>query len=500
MRCPVGFCLLLLALPAVDAATPVAFGVPAHFTGDVEVRNATWALLVFPGDEWRADAVLEGAAALEEHAYHAVNRPQVSGGPPREVHAAWTAPTEHGSTHPRVHLRPVESWGALFVRADAVEVQGVNTTLSLSDGPSMLDPRARWLPAHVPNHAFRPQALRAHEPMLLGTEPDVPLVRVQAEGLHFVELRGGAATCGGAPCARSELEDREGLVQRTSAWRWRSEDGTFAASARDAIVLVGGAGLDVTASGSVRLPDLQTATADLEQLGVSVEGQTLRGRGDLGLSDLRTREDGTARGSLSTDLVAARLDESPLAVQATASASAVAAVTLLGLLAWKGKAFASLLTGLFTRFDMDGALEHPNRRALFDYVDENPGTTFRELIGATGMAAGTARHHIAVLTRCDVLIERPFGQTLRYFHCDQEQVGDWDAVVVLRQPDMDRMYRWLLDNPGVMQREILDQAEAWGWRRSTAQHRLKRLVDNRLALVRDLGRSKSYRARVVDVR
>lgn len=170
----------------------------------------------------------------------------------------------------------------------------------------------------------------------------------------------------------------------------------------------------------------------------------------------------------------------------------------LSVLFWKMKFLA--LVCLFTRLDMDSALEHPNRRALFDYIDENPGTTFRELIRATGLAAGTARHHLAVLTRCDVLIERPFGQTLRYFHCDQEQIGDWDAVVVLREPDLDRMYRWLLDHPDVMQREILDAAESWGWRRSTAQHRLRRLVENDLALVRHLGRSKAYRARVADVR
>ncbi len=153
--------------------------------------------------------------------------------------------------------------------------------------------------------------------------------------------------------------------------------------------------------------------------------------------------------------------------------------------------------GLFTRTHGMSVLEHPNRRALFDYIDAHPGTTFRELLRATDMAAGTARHHLSVMLRCEVVVERAHGQTMRYFHPDQEHLGDWDAVVVLRQPDMDRIYRWLLDHPGVIQRTVLDAAESWGWSRSTTQHRLKRLVDNDLAQVRDLGRSKAYRARAV---
>lgn len=189
----------------------------------------------------------------------------------------------------------------------------------------------------------------------------------------------------------------------------------------------------------------------------------------------------------------------PAPVQA-AALEPTTALALLALLLWKGKALAAVFVGMFSRLEMDSALEHPKRRALFDYIDENPGTTFRELIRSTDMAAGTARHHLVILIRCEVLVELSVGQTLRYFHCDQDQIGDWDAVVVLREPNLDRIYRWLLDHPGVMQRQILDEAETWGWRRSTAQHRLKRLVDNGLALVRDLGRNKSYQARVVDVR
>lgn len=434
---------------------------------------------------------------VEEYYYHAIQWPKATGGSHR-MYDAWTPPQEHGSTGAHIRIDPMESWGALVIHAESLTISTIDTVMSLWNAPPLLRPNTESLPTSIPSHAFRPQEIPYNQPMLV-SQPAID-IHVHAQGVQSMEIRGAAAACNGQPCAHSEFENHESYVQRTTAWRWLSSGGSFSASGREAIVLVGGAGVDMTASGSVRLPDLQTAMADIEQLGVSIEGQTLRGKGELSLWDIHTSTDNTAQASLATDLQAIRLDESPLPLQAAASVSAVAAMTLLGLLVWKGKALASCLTGLFTRFDMDGALEHPNRRALFDYVDENPGTTFRELIRATGMAAGTARHHIAVMTRCDVLIERPFGQTLRYFHCDQEQVGDWDAVVVLRQPDLDRMYRWLLDNPGVMQREILDEAESWGWRRSTAQHRLKRLVDNKLALVRDLGRTKSYRARVVDIR
>ncbi len=317
-------------------------------------------------------------------------------------------------------------------------------------------------------------------------------VTIMALNVTVLEFQGLDSWCDNKLCARNTDTLEIPYYFETHSWRLNTQNGFLTLNASNTTFVQGGQGLSVSASGSIRLPSLQTSE-NLDQFGISVNGETLRGVGDITLSNVHTYPNNTGTAVISTNFQSASLDGVPVPISTTATAS-VASLTLIAILVWKGKALLSYIASQFTRLDMDAALEHPNRRAIYEYVDANPGPTFRELIRETNMAAGTARHHIAVLGRCDVLIERQYGQTMRYFHCDQEHLGDWDAVVVLRDPDVDRLYQWLLHHPDVIQRTVLDEAEGWGWSRSTAQHRLKKLVDNNLASVRDLGRVKTYKA------
>ncbi len=164
--------------------------------------------------------------------------------------------------------------------------------------------------------------------------------------------------------------------------------------------------------------------------------------------------------------------------------------TAAGLLA--KYAFAS---ALFTRLPPDEALEHPRRRALKDYIDAHPGATFRELIRATGIPAGTCRHHLSVLQRCQLIVEHRHRQTVRFFENHGKFDQTWEQVVMLREPELARLHALIEQHPKMMQKDILDTAvREWGWSRSTTQHRLERLARNDVVLVEQFGRRKLYSA------
>lgn len=141
------------------------------------------------------------------------------------------------------------------------------------------------------------------------------------------------------------------------------------------------------------------------------------------------------------------------------------------------------------------ALENANRRAVLDYIAGHPGPTFREIVRATGVAAGTVRHHLGVLKRTGLVIEHRFRSTVRLFENEPRYRDGWRTTVVLREGSLQHLHAWLEAHPGRSQKEILDNAQAWDWSRSTTQHRLKRLADEGLVEIVPHGRLKLYHAR-----
>lgn len=170
-----------------------------------------------------------------------------------------------------------------------------------------------------------------------------------------------------------------------------------------------------------------------------------------------------------------------------ATASATAAGTLIALL-------YKFLAPLFTRISADKALEHPRRQRLFAYIRENPGGTFRELLRGTDIPAGTARHHLNILERTGVVVEKRHKSTLRFFPNHGQYDDTWDAVVMLREEPLAELHGWISDHPECMQKEMLAAMAGRGWSRSTTQHRLTRLIDGGLVTVRPQGRVKRYTA------
>lgn len=213
--------------------------------------------------------------------------------------------------------------------------------------------------------------------------------------------------------------------------------------------------------------------------------------GHLAFNRLRPAHETGILATLDGDLKAARLDETyvnpsmifgPSTIATAAGVTAALAVLL------------KLLVGLFTKISPDKALEHERRRTLQDYIVSNPGATFRELLRGTGIPAGTARHHLTILRRSGLTVEKQYRSTLRFFENHGKFDETWAAVVLLREPELEKLHSWIMDNPSCKQMDVLDAMIEDGWTRSTTQHRLQRLIDGGLVTVRPQGRLKLYTA------
>jgi DNA-binding transcriptional ArsR family regulator len=116
----------------------------------------------------------------------------------------------------------------------------------------------------------------------------------------------------------------------------------------------------------------------------------------------------------------------------------------------------------------------PNRRHVYESVAISPGIGFRQLVRASGLGAGTVRHHLNVLIRHGILDERRAGSRIAFFHAGATTPA-WRGVVALRDPSLRELHAFALTTPGSCQRFFIDAMARRGWPRTTTVHRLARL-------------------------
>jgi predicted transcriptional regulator len=240
--------------------------------------------------------------------------------------------------------------------------------------------------------------------------------------------------------------------------------------------------LDFDLEGWGRFPKIQGVDCRCDS------DESLLIEGSLALQNLQRRAGNQLEGELQGHVESARLDEAAIDPDSLGVRPAVMVSAALGLLA----VAKLLILPLFTRLSREKALEHPRRKAIFDYIHDHPGANFREVARNTGIAAGTVRHHLNVLRRSEVIVEHAHGSTVRLFENQLRFQQNWADLVLLREPSLGLLHDWLKANPGSPQKGVLEGMEAHGWSRSTTQHRLARLVDGGLASIRLQGRLKIY--------
>lgn len=496
--------VLLVALLAFSSATAapstisdLEFVPPGRAAGNISGENFHWALLVF-ADQHGANA----SASFPNESLHE-NFRQVA----TEIDDG--ASTNHQFDVPVPSLSQSLPPFALELGfggrgTSSIYVEAENLSWSIESTDAALRPYDGCLRNAVGMETVHEAAARydwlcmpLSAAVLANQNASGVGLNLRGIGVSVVEWHNAASACSGLePGSCPDGGARE--IERTdvgSAFierkvrgynRLSSSQGMLNVSGFGAIAIMGGSNPDVSVDGLLRLP-VSTATPPCETC-MAPEGQTLTLGGTSRLRGLEVS--GKAmKAELEGEFSSARFDETsidPSLITGTAAAAAAVATA--------GAAFLLkfLLAPFFTRLTKAEALEHPRRKAIFEHIQRNPGTSFRETARTVGIAAGTVRHHLNVLERAGMVVERPHGATVRFFE-QKDSDADWVSVVMLREPALKVLHDWLKLHPGSPQTGILEAMEEQGWSRSTTQHRLLRLVDSGLVAIKLQGRYKMYR-------
>lgn len=484
MRKPLGLLALILVAAPVQAALDIEFGDGATLQGDLQVDDATWVVIRFD------EGASTGITTVSET--RLVNTTIADVGQVFTPNAGVEG--QQQSMNNSTSLAPVQL---------TLKARGPSSTLSLrlSNGTSpilgadaslrVVDPSRplrAWIGDDFSQHDWSPWMANvpAGPALVLDALENgrLNLSNLEASAVEWYNMDAdclgpGFCPSGGGP--ESVPVSAASVTLRTTFFHYTRIEGPVTASAVGPAIdlATGGNGMDAAVFGAIKLPSTQATAADLTD-------QTLLAKGDLRLNDIHQSGEGMSA-SLDGDLSAARLDETWVSPESLGQFGTAAAATVgIGLI------LKLLVAPLFTRLSKKEALEHPRRKAIYEYVQLHPGANFREVARKTGIAAGTVRHHLTILERSGHLVEHAHNGTVRLFENHGKFDHNWSDLVLLREPSLAVVHDWLKVHPGSPQKDILEAMEQLGWSRSTTQHRLARLADGGLVTIRLQGRLKIY--------
>lgn len=142
----------------------------------------------------------------------------------------------------------------------------------------------------------------------------------------------------------------------------------------------------------------------------------------------------------------------------SAGASPMVASLLLGLAA----------VGLYHKLSKDGALEHPARRRILSLLAEEPGLGTTDVADELGVAYRTARHHLEVLARFDLVVCARHRERWRWARPEDAARLDEAQLPALQQ----RLLALLEEEPGLHLSELARRLDA---AKATVKHHLDRL-------------------------
>lgn len=130
--------------------------------------------------------------------------------------------------------------------------------------------------------------------------------------------------------------------------------------------------------------------------------------------------------------------------------------------------------GGFSRLKKDEIEDHPNRAAIMEAVRAEPGLHFQQIRRRTGLANGSAVHHISQLEAKGLLSTRKTGAYTCYFARGEVGRDEMDAAGVARSDGARRVLDAVRDWPGASNGDI---ARVTGLSAGTVSHHLRRLGD-----------------------
>lgn len=130
-----------------------------------------------------------------------------------------------------------------------------------------------------------------------------------------------------------------------------------------------------------------------------------------------------------------------------------------------------------------------NRDRLLAIITLHPGLGIREAARRLGLPLGSLKYHADYLEMHGILHKAKFQGRQLLFPYQAPQGKELAEIILLRDPHLLQVHRWLQANGPVAQRGILNAIEA---PRSSVQHRLDRLAAGGLVRSQFIGRERVY--------
>lgn len=484
---------LLLTLPAAAASQDIEFAVPASFEGTVQIQGLSRLLLVIPPDGGRFALTLEDAAGTATNWTYTVASSQQPTAGRQDVPVPNTESSTQVTGITGIQADGTEG-ASVYLEGDLrLSFQGLANLVRKHDG--------RGLDAFLGGSQregdyVRLRTLPDREPYVLAEQGALENFTIEASHLTRIEWFGVHVTCttancpdgGGQATATVGLPLDWTLTRKTLSFiGLETAAASLHGGGQAAYLLASGSAPSMALAGDARLPLASTTSCDTC---IRADDQTLAATGNITLREVHDLGDGRMKAGFTAQDAIVRLDEAPglkmgPATIAAASGAAVAVVVVV----WK-----VLAAALFSRHVSD-PLHNARRALLYRVVVANPGATFRQVAAKAGLAPGVARHHLSVLERNGLIVQRQHNSTLRFFENHGKYDADWQTHAVFSDPDLRTLHGWLKPRQAATQGEIVgEMKDRHGWSRSATQRLLAKLVEAKLAVAERRGRTLLYSA------
>jgi len=91
---------------------------------------------------------------------------------------------------------------------------------------------------------------------------------------------------------------------------------------------------------------------------------------------------------------------------------------------------------------------HKTRKLLGEYINNNPGVTFKVLMNALNINKGTLSYHLGYLMRTRTIVQEKKGRERCYFSYIKKRFPFTDPNLKLNK-DQERILEIILNNPGI---------------------------------------------------
>ncbi len=134
-------------------------------------------------------------------------------------------------------------------------------------------------------------------------------------------------------------------------------------------------------------------------------------------------------------------------------------------------------------------LMHPLRRKIYQIISESPGSYFFEIASELDLPHGTVAWHLKKLAEAGLVSTMRFAGKRVFFSTALRDAEVEKAFVVLRTPVSQKIFEYIINNPGCYQSQITKELS---YHHDTIRHHINRLTEVNLVKSEKRGRNVHY--------